>query len=207
MAAPKILLSFILSYAILVCRARESTSSNETLLRLLAEPCAYRGHKQKGAPLPMEMWIHFNDSAFRTWLYSYATGLTTLPEAGWPAPMSRRCNVFVNDAYRFIYVRTRKVGGSSFVNAHHSTRLCKNAKDPVTINGRADCLRPATPPDYEKWMNYTVIGHVRNPWARAASSYMYINTTWSRSTAWVRIWDGNGLKCWSRLSFTTAHTL
>lgn len=107
--------------------------------------------------------------------------------------MSLPCDVYVNDAYRFIYVRARKVGGSSFVHAHNSTRYCTRVDGPATFNGRADCLREATPSDYDKWMNYTVIGHARNPWARAASSYTYINYTWSM-TAGVRASAGHRLE-------------
>lgn len=154
--------------------------NNETLLQLLSETCPYRGPQQEGGRLPMEMWTYFNRSAFHTWLYNYATGLITLQERGWPAPMSCPCRVYVNEAYRFIYVKARKVGGSSFLHAHNSTRFCTNIQGPVPmVNGRADCLRGATPSDYEQWMNYTVIGHTRNPWARAASSYTYINSTWA----------------------------
>ncbi len=135
----------------------------------------------------MGMWIHFNSSAFRNWIYNFATGLISQPETGWPAPKSLPCNVYVNEAYRFIYIRPRKVGSSSFVNAHTSTHLCTKVEGPVTsINGRADCLRAATPSHYDKWMNYTVIGHARNPWARAASSYTFINHTRSKNPAAVR---------------------
>lgn len=55
------LLIFTCSFSIL---PTQQTVTNEALLRLLSEACPYRGIQQKGGPLPMELWIHFNSSAF-----------------------------------------------------------------------------------------------------------------------------------------------
>ena len=84
-------------------------------------------------------------------------------------PAFPHCRVFVNHAYKVVYLRAPKVASTTILDFFGS---CGR---PEQGGNKTSCLTPlevATPEEYaELWRSYFVFGFTRNPWARAVSSY------------------------------------
>lgn len=89
--------------------------------------------------------------------------LGSVPRLSTP-PMSYRCGVFVNDAFKIIFIRNRKAASSSIIKALRRAlaerRQGLSRLDPAAQRARGVDLDAM-------WREYTVLSSVRNPWARA----------------------------------------
>jgi hypothetical protein len=87
------------------------------------------------------------------------------------------CHVFVNHAYRFIYIRSPKSASTSIVDVLGE---CGNTRTAAHL--APSCMKHSwegalSVEEIERvWKDYFVFGFVRNPWKRAYSLYKYLHS-------------------------------
>jgi hypothetical protein len=108
-----------------------------------------------------------------------------------PAP---RCRITINHSYRYIMVRTRKAASTTLNDALESAcgaaiKQGKECSQHDILTARAllpDDIGKDEVPSQEElekvWSSYTVFTTMRNPFARAASGYMYLTSTWANTS-------------------------
>lgn len=98
------------------------------------------------------------------------------PPVQWP-----KCQVFVNDHYRYIWIKGQKVGGTSL--RPHLGWICDDYWKVDENQEMPYCAYPlykkrnATEGflDRNQWEDYFVFTTIRNPYARFASGFAYLN--------------------------------
>lgn len=101
----------------------------------------------------------------------------TCAEARHPPTPFPGCHVFVNHAYRFIYIRSPKSASTSIVDVLGE---CGNTRTAAHL--APSCMKHSwegalTVEEIGKvWKDYFVFGFVRNPWKRAYSLYKYLHS-------------------------------
>lgn len=101
----------------------------------------------------------------------------TCAQARHPPTPFPGCHVFVNHAYRFIYIRSPKSASTSIVDVLGE---CGNSR--TAAHEAASCMKHSwegamTVEEIERvWKDYFVFGFVRNPWKRAYSLYKYLHS-------------------------------
>lgn len=148
--------------------------------KLITIPSNLYGEVKKTSPMPRERYDDqlFNHTAFQEWLLQ-ETVLKERPTQ--PAPMAYRCGVFVNHAYKLIFIRNRKAA---------STTVLDTFKVACKQHNKLLCVKPFSAGELGKrnlthdkmWMDYYVISSTRNPWARAASGFDYTQDRWPVKT-------------------------
>jgi len=87
------------------------------------------------------------------------------------------CHVFVNHAYRFIYIRSPKSASTSIVDV-----LGECGNERTAAHASPSCMKHSwegamSPAEIGRvWRDYFVFGFVRNPWKRAYSLYKYLHS-------------------------------
>ncbi|GAB4814843.1 hypothetical protein N2152v2_001889 [Parachlorella kessleri] len=131
-------------------------------------------------------YVPLRTSQFKSWLEHKGSVLQGAGPAGLnllgvkppyilPFHDGRGCNIYYNERYKVIFLRTQKVASTTTM-----TFFGECAKDPATATqpDSPSCLKPLDLEDALQlqltWKNYFVFGWTRNPWSRAVSSYQYL---------------------------------
>eukprot|EP00803_Ostreobium_quekettii_P002063 evm.model.scf_1352.5 EVM.evm.TU.scf_1352.5 scf_1352:36873-37997(-) len=156
--------------------------------RLISARSGLRGHQVKKGVLDRRVWMSKYAAERRSLGIKFL--VDSLPSVDeddrineprmvplhWP-----ECEVNVNHHYKFIFVKGKKVGGTSLRN--HLGWICgdwwkvpKDTKMPhcsVQLH-KAENISEVMLEEW--WRDYFVFGIVRNPFTRFASGYTYLNT-------------------------------
>ncbi|KAL4434789.1 hypothetical protein ABPG77_005316 [Micractinium sp. CCAP 211/92] len=160
-------------------------SRDECVTAATAGPIPVHGRVQKAGPLPMHLldgpnttqrhrayfaWRDFGTQEERTqeWMVD-----GKLMRVGSPPPLFPYCRILVNHAYRTMYLKAPKTGSTSLLTLM-GTCTGNAATDKPT------CFKPlevmASEEEYQRmYGSYFVFAVVRNPWARAVSSYRMLS--------------------------------
>lgn len=143
--------------------------------KLLASSAGLYGKVEKGGMLPLHYWSenHFNKThaeKFHHWLHSSIAGNTSTPKI---PPLTHICGVWVNHAYKVIFIRNKKAASTSIVTALGNPCRGKSKKTCMDKVEGLEAFQRAGITPQDAWRDYTVFGVARNPWARAASGFDY----------------------------------
>ena len=113
-------------------QAAAAGAESDFYSKLITIPSNLYGEVQKTGPMPRERYDDqlFNHTAFQEWLLQ-ETVLKQQPKE--PAPMAYRCGVFVNHAYKLIFIRNRKAASTTVLDTF------KVGGAPIQIPSRCAC--------------------------------------------------------------------
>lgn len=141
---------------------------------VILSPAHFNGLVPKKAQLPVSYW-HSNYESFRTEEFSrFLEGVRNEPTAVQPPKVPfPSCHIYVNYAYRFIYITHPKSASTS--TKYHLT-FCD--EDPTELHCMERLTANYTNTDWDAiatmWQDYFVFTFVRNPWLRMASSWEFL---------------------------------
>lgn len=149
------------------------------------DPTPVHGWVEKAGSLPMHLLdgpdTKQRHQAYFTWRDTGTVEEQTqealvngvMTRVGRPPPLFPYCRILVNHAYRTMYLKAPKTGSTSLLT------LMGTCTGNATTD-KATCFQPLevleNEADYETmYSNYFVFSVVRNPWARAVSSYRMLS--------------------------------
>lgn len=167
----------LLAPLLLVASLGRAGSVEDVYTKLLSAVAKNYGKVDKTGVLPVTKWNKDDVSleAFNEWLMN--SSVLHQPVSKIP-PLSFRCALYANHAYKFIFIRNRKAASTSIVEALGGPCYAKRTSRPACLDylEKAQFLEHGT--NAEKgWKEYFVFAVARNPWARAASGFDYLTET------------------------------
>lgn len=163
--------------------ATNHTAAFNVYAALLQTPAGFHGSVKKQGMLPPNKWSEdlYNKThgkQFFRWLHASISDRTG--EVTKVPPLTHVCGLWINHAYKVIFVRNRKAASTTLVNA--LGKPCRETTAPGAADAVLPCMEKVTSlkaftdkginPE-TVWRDYLVFGVARNPWARAASGYDY----------------------------------